>query len=81
MLLLIPGSEFTKMLLKYVLSCREIWGGGVPAVVQWVKDLALPQLWLRFDPWSGNFLMPWVRPKQKEEEFFCKFFFFNEIPA
>ena len=23
----------------------------VPAAVQWVTDLALPQLWLRFNPW------------------------------
>ena len=23
----------------------------VPTVVQWVKDPALPQLWLRFDSW------------------------------
>ena len=30
---------------------------GVPAVAQWVKDLALLQLWLIFDPWPGNFHM------------------------
>ena len=35
----------------------------VPTVVQWVKELVLPQLWcrsqlwLRFDPWPGNFHM------------------------
>ena len=40
--------------------------GGVPAVARWVKDLTLPQLWCRsqlwprFDPWLGNFLMPQV---------------------
>ena len=30
---------------------------GVPTVVQWVKDLVLPQLWhksLRFDPQPGG---------------------------
>ena len=26
----------------------------IPGPVQWVKDLALPQLWLGFDPWPGN---------------------------
>ena len=30
---------------------------GVPAVVQWVRDMALPQLWLRFDPWPRKFHM------------------------
>ena len=34
---------------------------------QWVKDLVLSLLWLssllwcRFDPWPGNFYMPWVQ--------------------
>ena len=27
-----------------------------------LKDLALLQLHLRFNPWSGNFQMLWVRP-------------------
>ena len=25
-----------------------------------LKDPALPQLWLRFNPWPRNFHMPWV---------------------
>ena len=25
-----------------------------------LKDVALPQLWLGFIPWPGNFHMPWV---------------------
>ena len=35
---------------------------------QWVKDLVLLQLWhrlqlwLRFNPWPGNFSMLWVKP-------------------
>ena len=43
---------------------------GVPAVAQWVKDLALLQLWYKlqlqlcFDPWPGNFHMPWMQPKK-----------------
>ena len=42
---------------------------GVPTVVQWVKDPALPQLWLRFDPWTRNFHMPPVQqgPKKKKK--------------
>ena len=40
-------------------------------VAQWVKDLALPQLWYklevqrRFDPWVGNFYMPQVQPSKQ----------------
>ena len=33
---------------------------GVPTVIQWVKDPALLQLWLRFDPWPRNFHVPGV---------------------
>ena len=39
-----------------------------------LKDLALPQLWLGFNPWPRNFHMPQVWPlkKQKhEKEFPC----------
>ena len=40
--------------------------------MQQVKDLAFPLLWLgsllwsRFNPWPGNFYMPWVWPKRKK---------------
>ena len=43
-------------------------------VVQQVKDPALPQPWHRsqpqrgFDPWPGNFHMPWVWPKIKKRK-------------
>ena len=46
-----------------------------------VKDPALPQLWcrsqlqLRCDPWSRNFHVPWVQPKEINEK---KFFTFRE---
>ena len=36
----------------------------VQAVAQWVKDLALLQLWLEFHPWPGNFHMPQVCPNK-----------------
>ena len=29
-----------------------------------VKDLVLSLLWLRFDPWPGNFCMPWWRGRK-----------------
>ena len=32
-----------------------------------VKDLALSLLWLEFDPWPGNFCVPWVWPKKRKE--------------
>ena len=51
-------------------------------MVQWVKDLALQQLWcrlqmeLRFNPWSGNFHMSQVQPKNGR-----KTLHFLECPA
>jgi len=45
-----------------------------PAVGQWVKDLALPQLWhrlqlrLRFHPWPRNFHVPRVWPLNKKKK-------------
>ena len=33
-----------------------------------VKDSALSLLWLRFDPWLGNFCMPRDQPKKKEKK-------------
>ena len=47
--------------------------GGSSFVAQWVKDAALSLLWLRpllwqgFDPWPGNFHMPWVRRRKERE--------------
>ena len=42
--------------------------GSFPSPVQWIKDPALPQLWLKFNPWPGNFHMPWVRLKKKKKK-------------
>ena len=35
---------------------------GVPAVVQWVKDLVLLQLWLRVQLWLGFDSLAWELP-------------------
>ena len=43
-------------------------------MAQWVKDPALPLLWLRlllwcmFDPRPGSFCMLWVWPKKKKKK-------------
>lgn len=37
--------------------------GRVLAVVQWVEDLVLPKLPLRFNPWLGNVHVSQVQPK------------------
>ena len=48
---------------------------GSSLVVQWVKDLALPQLWYRWHPWLGfnpwprNFHLPWVCPPPNKKRF------------
>ena len=34
-------------------------------MAQWVKDLALLLLWLRFNPWPGN--LPWGQTKNKNK--------------
>lgn len=33
-----------------------------------LKDLTLLQLWLRFNPWPGNFHRPLVRPLKRKEK-------------
>ena len=50
--------------------------GSIPGLAQWVEDHALPrrwhrsQMWLRFDPWPGNFHMPRVQPKKKKKKLY-----------
>ena len=39
----------------------------IASPVQWVKDLGLPELWLRFNPWHRNFRMLQVWPLKKEK--------------
>ena len=49
----------------------------MPAVAQQVKDMAWPQLWLRshlwlrFNPWPGNFHMLWVQPTKQNKTLIC----------
>ena len=56
---------------------------GISLVAQQVKDLMLSLQWLGlllwhgFDPWPGNFHMPWVQPAKKIHQlktnaFVCK---------
>lgn len=53
--------------LGYLIRCwflhfkmEDTWSS---LLAQRVKNLVLSPLWLRFDPWVGNFCMSWVRPK------------------
>ena len=49
----------------YMVQYKNIYWG-VATVMQWIRDPVLLQLWCRsqlwlgFDPWSGNFHMPHV---------------------
>ena len=52
-------------LKRSIKTAREL---GLPAVVQLVKDPALLQLHLRFNPWPKNFHMPWDQLRKKEEK-------------
>ena len=63
--------------IKKLFSSHGFWklgGSRVSAVVQWVKDPALIQLWHRlklwlgFDSWSRNIHMPQVRPNKKKKK-------------
>ena len=53
-----------------------LWGsiGLIPGLVQWVKDIALPQLWfclqlqLSFNPWPENYMLQVLLKKKKEKK-------------
>ena len=65
------GQEF--LLWHSGLGSRAVSGSAssIPGLVQWGKDPTLLQLWLRFDPWPGNFHMPRVgilKKKKKERK-------------
>ena len=53
-------------------ACLYGIAGLIPGLEQWVKNLALPQLWCRsqmrfkFNPWPRNFYMLWVWLKQQK---------------
>uniref|UniRef100_A0A8C3WV33 Large ribosomal subunit protein eL31 n=1 Tax=Catagonus wagneri TaxID=51154 RepID=A0A8C3WV33_9CETA len=40
---------------------KAVWAKGIR---NWVNELASLR-WLGFNPWPGNFHMPWVRPENK----------------
>ena len=46
--------------------------GLIPGLAQWVKNPVLPHLQLGFDPWPGNFHIPWVWPKVGKKFFIKK---------
>ena len=54
------------------LQCQDV--GSIPSLVQWIKALALLQLWHRLqlwlgsDPWSRNSICYRVARKEKEKE-------------
>ena len=33
-----------------------------------IKDVVLSLLWYGFNPWFGNFCMPWVQSKKEKEK-------------
>ena len=59
------------MFIRFSLLLRLFPKRGGSLAVQWVKDLTLLVLWLRsllwfgFDLGTGNFHIPWARPKKK----------------
>ena len=42
--------------------------GSIPGLASGLKDPVLPQLWLGFDTWPGNFPMPQVQPLKKKKK-------------
>lgn len=52
--------------LDFLNSKYQEQGLGVPTMAQQVKNLALPQLWCRFDPWPRNCYMLQVWPKKPQ---------------
>ena len=66
----------------YIFSIKILLDGS-SLVVQWIKDLVLPLLWLRsllwhrFDPWPGNchMLREWPEMKNKQKALLAVFVF------
>ena len=42
--------------------------GSIPGLAQCVKDLALPRLWLRYDPWPRSSISHGVAKKKKKKK-------------
>ena len=52
-----------------ILHCLCSSVSSIPSLVQWVKDLALLQQWLKFDPWPEIFhMLPSGKKKKKERK-------------
>ena len=49
-------AQWVKNLITAAWVAVEEW---VPSLASGLKDLALPQLWLRFSPWPKNFQYAW----------------------
>ena len=60
-----PGSTPAGIWPQVSAVCLKIDTPGSSRVAQWVKGLVSSLLWHGFDPWPGNFCMPWAQPKIK----------------
>ena len=50
---------FTRNTTELQVLCYKCGQDGVPAIVQWVKDLVLLQLWYKSQLWFGFDPSPW----------------------
>ena len=66
--------SFRKIKIKVLLAFTFGWQAKVEIAEKEfpdglaVKELALSLLWLRFNPWPGNFFTPQARPKKGKKE-------------
>ena len=60
-------AEWAEHLTAGILVAAEVWVRS-PAWHSGLEDPGLPKLWLRFNPWPGNFHMPWGQPLKKKNK-------------